>query len=147
MKKFLAICLIAAGVLTAAAKEIKEYVVTTTPPMSCQNCENRIKGNLRFEKGVKNVETDLKNQRVVVTYDAEKTDETKLQEAFKKINYKVEKVSGCKHSASEKKECAKGSDCCSGKESAKEKKEDCCKDATGNVAIGYSEKKSSPKKK
>lgn len=147
MKKFLTICLIAGGVLTAAAKEIKEYVVTTTPQMSCQNCENRIKGNLRFEKGVKNIETDLEHQRVTVTYDADKTDEAKLEEAFGKLNYKVTKIEKKGNEAS-KKECTHGKgecdhksgDCCNGKAQKTEKK-DCCQDSTTNVAIGYGEKK------
>ena len=82
----------AIGTMTLYAKDIKEYVVTTNPQMSCQNCENKIKGNLRFEKGVKKVETNLKEQTVTVTYDADKTDEAKLAEAFGKLNYQVRKV-------------------------------------------------------
>ena len=94
MKKFLTLSLLAIGALSLYAKDIKEYVVTTQPPMSCQNCENRIKGNLRFEKGVKKIETDLEHQRVIVTYDADKTNETNLEEAFGKLNYKVTKIEG-----------------------------------------------------
>lgn len=134
MRNFLALCLLAVSALTAAAKDIKEYVVTTTPQMSCQNCENRIKGNLRFEKGVKNIETDLENQQVVVTYDAEKTDESKLEAAFGKINYKVTKVEkkagnkacdGKSSCSGEKKECDhKDANCCKGKE--KKDTQDCC---------------------
>lgn len=104
------------GAMTIYAKDIKEYVVTTTPQMSCQNCENRIKGNLRFEKGVKKVETNLAAQTVTVTYDADKTNETKLAEAFGKLNYEVKKVDG---KASDQKECSKLE--CDGKS------ESCCK--------------------
>lgn len=114
MKKFMICMLMALGAMTIYAKDIKKYVVTTTPQMSCQNCENKIKGNLRFEKGVKKVETNLKDQVVTVTYDAEKTDEAKLAEAFGKLNYKVKKVdekaSGL-NSCSDKK-CDGKSDCC-----------------------------------
>ncbi|MDE6523276.1 MAG: heavy-metal-associated domain-containing protein [Muribaculaceae bacterium] len=92
MKKLLICMFMALGSMTIYAKDIKEYVVTTNPQMSCQNCENKIKGNLRFEKGVKKVETDLKAQTVTVTYDADKTDEAKLAEAFGKLNYEVKKV-------------------------------------------------------
>ena len=74
------------------AKDIQELVVTTTPPMSCQNCENKIKGNLRFEKGVKKIETNLKEQRVTIEYDAEKTTPTNIEEAFQKIGYKVDVI-------------------------------------------------------
>ena len=92
MKKFLICMFMALGSMTIYAKDIKEYVVTTNPQMSCQNCENKIKGNLRFEKGVKKVETNLKEQTVTVTYDADKTNEAKLAEAFGKLNYEVKKV-------------------------------------------------------
>ena len=43
------------------AKYIKTLVVTTTPPMHCRSCENKIKGNLRFKKGVKKIETSIPN--------------------------------------------------------------------------------------
>lgn len=92
MKKLIVAALIALSTLTLGAKEIKELVVTTQPQMSCENCEKRIKGNLRFEKGVKKIVTDRPNQRVTVTYDADKTTEAAIAEAFAKLNYKVKKV-------------------------------------------------------
>ena len=72
------------------AKDIQELIVTTTPPMSCQNCENKIKGNLRFEKGVKKIETNLTGQRVTIEYDADKTNPEQIENAFHKIGYNVE---------------------------------------------------------
>lgn len=92
MKKFIALGLIAFGALSVYAKDIKELVVTTNPPMRCQNCENKIKGNLRFEKGIKKIETDLEKQLVTITYDADKTTETKIEEAFGKLEYQIKKV-------------------------------------------------------
>ena len=44
------------------AKDIKTVVFTTTPQMHCENCENKIKNNLRFEKGVKEITTSVDNQ-------------------------------------------------------------------------------------
>ena len=38
---------------TAFGKDIKTVVFKTTPEMHCNNCETKIKNNLRFEKGVK----------------------------------------------------------------------------------------------
>ncbi len=55
--------------------------------MSCQNCENKIKSNLRFEKGVSKVETDLKSQKITVSYDASKTSAEAITKSFKKIGY------------------------------------------------------------
>ena len=81
---------LAAFSISIYAKDIHELVVTTNPPMSCQNCENKIKkGDLRFEKGVKNIETNIPDQRVTVTYDAEKTNPEKIEQVFEKIGYKV----------------------------------------------------------
>ena len=52
MKKlaFIAVTLLMA--LSVNAKDIKTLVVTTNPQMHCENCENKIKDNIRFEKGI-----------------------------------------------------------------------------------------------
>lgn len=54
-------------------REIKTVVFTTTPQMHCVACENKIKNNLRFEKGIKSIETSVPNQTVTVKYNADKT--------------------------------------------------------------------------
>ena len=54
-------------------REIKTVVFTTPPQMHCAVCENKIKNNLRFEKGIKNIETSVPNQTVTVKYNADKT--------------------------------------------------------------------------
>ncbi len=108
MRKILTISLLAIGALATYAKDIKELVVTTTPQMSCQNCENKIKGNLRFEKGIKKIETDLEKQLVTITYDADKTDESKIEEAFGKLNYQVRKIEECDDATS----CKPAGSCC-----------------------------------
>lgn len=54
-------------------REIKTVVFTTTPQMHCAACENKIKNNLRFEKGIKNIEISVPNQTVTVKYNADKT--------------------------------------------------------------------------
>lgn len=53
--------------ITAMAKTIKTTVFTTSPQMHCENCENKIKGNLRFEKGVKKIVTDIDSQTVTLS--------------------------------------------------------------------------------
>ena len=92
MKKIISALIILLFSVSVYAKDIQELIVTTTPPMSCQNCENKIKGNLRFEKGVKKIETNLKDQRVTVEYDADKTDPQKIEAAFEKIGYHVDVI-------------------------------------------------------
>ena len=54
-------------------REIKTVVFTTTPQMHCAACENKIKNNLRFEKGIKSIETSVPDQTVTVRYNADKT--------------------------------------------------------------------------
>ena len=74
------------------AKDIKTVVVTTQPQMHCASCENKIKGNLRFEKGVKQIECNIPEQRVTITYDADKTKPETLINAFGKFGYKATEV-------------------------------------------------------
>lgn len=74
------------------AKDIKTVVFTTTPQMHCENCENKIKGNLRFEKGVKEITTSIDDQTVTVKYDASKTTPDKIQAGFKKFGYEARQL-------------------------------------------------------
>ena len=76
------------AVLTQA-QAIKEVVFTTEPEIECNNCVKRIKENIRFEKGVKAINPDLKTKLVTIQYDSEKTDPEKLIKAFAKIKYKA----------------------------------------------------------
>lgn len=78
--------------LSTGAKDVKTVVFTTQPQMHCQNCENRIKQNVRFVKGVSKIETDVKHQRVTIEYDADKTTPEKISEAFRKIGYEATTV-------------------------------------------------------
>ena len=70
-------------------REIKTVFFTTTPQMHCAACENKIKSNLRFEKGIKSIETSVPNQTVTVEYNADKTTSEKLQKGFEKFGYKA----------------------------------------------------------
>ena len=140
MKRVILSATVMLACIAATAKDIKTMVVTPSPKMVCENCENKIKGNLRFEKGVKNIETDLTAQTITITYDGDKTSEEKLSKALNKIGYtaadgccKGEAKQGCcKGEAGQgccKKEAAQG--CCK-KETAqgcckKESAQGCCK--------------------
>ena len=89
----------------AKPKDIKTVVFTTNPEMHCEGCENKIKGNLRFEKGVKNIITDLKTKTVTIEYDADKTNVQNIIGGFKKIKYEATEVKeeATKEQKSEKK--------------------------------------------
>ena len=101
MKKIVLTAMGIALAFSMYAKDIQELIVTTTPPMSCQNCENKIKGNLRFEKGVKKIETNLADQRVTIEYDADKTNPEQIENAFHKIGYNVEVLNSAENTKEE----------------------------------------------
>ena len=65
--------------------------VTTLPQMHCQNCENKIKNNIRFVKGTKKIETSVDDQRVTIIYDGKKAKYEDYVAAFRKIGYEIKK--------------------------------------------------------
>lgn len=103
--------------MAATAKDIKTVVFTTSPEMQCANCENKIKTNIRFVKGVKDIVTDLKTKTVTVKYDADKTTVDNLISGFAKINYKATVQDG-----------KAAPSCCGGKSTGKSEKKagGCC---------------------
>lgn len=117
--------------MAATAKDIKTVVLNTAPEMQCANCENKIKSNIRFEKGVKDIVTDLKAKTVTVKYDADKTNVDNIIAGFAKIDYKAtvagQPAKGC---CGEKKEgscCgAKKEGCCQKVANAEKKVGSCC---------------------
>lgn len=72
---------------------LRVLIVTPTPEMHCESCENKIKSNIRFEKGVKKIETNLERQEVSITYDPKKNNVEGLRSAMKKIGYDTKVVS------------------------------------------------------
>ena len=89
MKKVLVLTAMMLTAMVSMAKDIKTVVVTTQPQMHCDNCEKKITGNLRFEKGVKQIECDIEGQRVTITYDADKTNPEAIIKSFDKFGYKA----------------------------------------------------------
>ncbi len=91
MKHFLFVLM--TGLLLMAGAEMRVAVLTPTPQMHCANCENKIKSDLRFEKGVVKIETSIEKQTVTVTYNGRKTNVKNLQAGMKKIGYDTQVVS------------------------------------------------------
>ena len=91
MKKSLivAFMLVIAGKTFAATADT--LTVTTQPQMHCENCEKKIKSNIRFVKGTKKIETSVDDQKVTIVYDARKAKYDDFVEAFKKIGYEIKK--------------------------------------------------------
>lgn len=67
-------------------------VFNVQPEMNSENDENNIKTNLRFEKGVNEISTDIQAKTVRVVYDANKIDVPRLIEAFANIGFKATEV-------------------------------------------------------
>ena len=91
--KHILIAIMTSLLLLAGGKDLRELVLTPTPQMHCANCENKIKNNMRFEKGVVKIETSVEKQTVVIIYNGAKTDAKALQAAMKKIGYDTQIVS------------------------------------------------------
>ena len=89
MKKLILLAFALFLAVLTQAQSIKEVVFTTEPEIECNNCVNKIKNNLRFEKGVKAINPDLSTKLVTIQYDSERTNPDNLIKAFAKIKYKA----------------------------------------------------------
>ena len=88
--KALFIALAIAG--SCFGKDVKTVVLTTHPQMHCANCEKKIKDNIRFEKGIKSIKTNLDDKTITIEYDAEKTTVEDIIKGFEKIKYEAQEV-------------------------------------------------------
>ena len=146
MKKNLFVFAMLMMSVMAFAKDVKTVVFTTQPQMHCSSCEDKIKSNLRFEKGIKAIETSVENQTVTVTYDADKTTAENLQKGFEKFGYTASVVDAAApaDTAKAKKSCCCGKKaeaaaaggCCSKKAEGAEKKSCCCGKKADAAAAG-----------
>ena len=159
MKKNLFVFAMLMMSVMAFAKDVKTVVFTTQPQMHCSSCEDKIKSNLRFEKGIKAIETSVENQTVTVTYDADKTTAENLQKGFEKFGYtasvvdaaapadttKAKKSCCCGKKAeaaavggccAKKDDAAAAGGCCSKKAEGAEKKSCCCGKKADAAAAG-----------
>ncbi len=111
MKRIIFTLIVAVSAVASvmAADNDTTVYFTVNPPMSCMNCENKIKSNIRFEKGVKEIDASAKDAIVTVKFDKRKTSVCKLIPAFKKIGYEAKSVD-----AKCVKNCASASTCNAG---------------------------------
>lgn len=92
MKRFFQAFAIVALLFSAsdafAGKNSKE-TVTFQVPMKCHKCQAKIEENIAFEKGVTDLQVNLEEKKVTVTYKKKATDVEKLKAAFQKLGYEV----------------------------------------------------------
>ena len=84
------------GIHTVSAQDKKgnnqEEQVVFLVNMHCQDCEQKIKKNIPYEKGVKDLTTNLDKQLVTIKYRPDKTDKAKLKKSIEKLGYTCEEV-------------------------------------------------------
>ena len=93
MKKYIVSMVIAATSLSASAqksRQVDTLLVTTIPEMHCSGCEERIKENIRFVKGVKSIQTSVPEQKVTIIYQKNKAKYEDFVKAFDRIGYEIE---------------------------------------------------------
>ena len=90
-KNLLAAFMLAVAGNTFAKTPADTLVVTTLPQMHCQNCEKKIKSNIRFVKGTRKIDTSVDEQKVTIVYDSKKADYDDFVAAFRKIGYEIKR--------------------------------------------------------
>ena len=73
-------------------KNNKEEQVVFSVSMDCHNCEQKVKKNIPYEKGVKDLSTDLEKRLVTIKYQTDKTDKAKLKKSIEKLGFTCEEV-------------------------------------------------------
>ncbi len=129
LKIFMMLVVVLATSFAVAAKTTTaKAVFTVEPKMVCTNCEDKIQTNLRFEKGVSEVEASAEKQTVTITYNPNKTNVDNLISAFKKIGYTATQSTATKACAKQNtctathSGCGKSGGCCQAKKGGT-----CCK--------------------
>ena len=100
MKKLIALISIALLMVTTISAQIEKKeqtaksandteIVVCSVSIHCDNCVAKVKKNISFEKGVKDLYVSLDDKIVAVKYQTSKTDKKKIQEAIKKLGYEV----------------------------------------------------------
>jgi copper chaperone CopZ len=88
MKKLLTILLTLAMASSVFAQS-KDEKVTFYVNYHCEQCIKKINKNIPFEKGVKNIKTDLEGKSIVLTYNPKQTTPDKLRTALEKLDFVV----------------------------------------------------------
>lgn len=96
MKKIAAfICIILLCVSAFAAKPRTKAVVRRAvyvTDLDCEDCAKKIRENISFEKGVKDLKVDVEKRTVDVKFDAAKNDTLSLRKAMNKLGYSAKVV-------------------------------------------------------
>lgn len=77
----------------AQKKELKKVeTVVFNVEMDCQSCAKKIEKSMPFEKGVKDLKIDFKDQKVTLVYKTKATTKEALKKAIEDMKFKVTEV-------------------------------------------------------
>ena len=74
------------------SKAAKTEIVVFKVNMDCEGCLNKIKKELSFIKGVKDLYLNLDNQIVAIKFQPSKTDREKLKDVIKKLKHEASEL-------------------------------------------------------
>ncbi len=95
MKNLFAVVLLiflAATLTQAQPSESRTKTTCFKSSMHCESCENTIFETLRFQKGVKEVKTDLPSNTIKVVYDGRKTSGETIGKVIQEKGYKADVI-------------------------------------------------------
>lgn len=78
----------------AAKPRVKASVrkVVYCTDLDCENCAKKIKENVSFEKGVKDLSVNVADKTVEIKFDEAKNDTLALRKAINKLGYKAKVI-------------------------------------------------------
>lgn len=88
---FIAVSFLSPSTLQAQEKSKTETVVIKSSVV-CGMCEEKVKKELAFEKGVTGIQVNLKEKLITVEYRPNRTDEEKIKKAITKIGYDADEL-------------------------------------------------------
>jgi len=92
---FLVALMLLLGINTVSAQQrqnTREAQVVFSVDMDCHNCEQKVKKNIPYQRGVKDLTTNLDKQLVTIKYQTNRTDKDKLKKSIEKLGFKAEEV-------------------------------------------------------
>ena len=94
MQNFLIITLLAILPVSIIAQDKAKNVQTIkfSTSIDCASCVNKIMTNLPQEKGIKDVNCDLKTREVSVAYQKDKNNPDEIQKSLEKLGFTAKQV-------------------------------------------------------
>jgi len=88
----MAVFVISFATLDAKDKKGNLSTVVYCTSIDCENCAKKIRENVSFEKGVKDLKVDLSSRTVKIEFDPSRTDTLRLEKAINKLGYEARVV-------------------------------------------------------